>query len=139
MLTKYTENYGSKTVEKANRPAKGKDWTASSYSLYERVKGRGRYYFLWTFLGIWSLGGWLKSCGCAREEASLTSYDVCCVSWVDYSRRPSSRSTFSFFFFLFWPPCGTQGSQAKDQIRALVVTYAAVSLIFISTFKNFLS
>ena len=28
---------------------------------------------------------------------------------------------YSFYFFLFWLPCGIWSSQARDQIRAIVV------------------
>ena len=50
-----------------------------------------------TLLGIWSRGGWPKPCGCAKKEAYLTSYDVCCIISVNHLRRLSYLSTPSFF------------------------------------------
>ena len=35
------------------------------------------------------------------------------------------ESHLSFFFFLFWPPCGVWSSRARNQVWTTVVTYAA--------------
>ena len=62
-----------------------------------------------TLLGIWSRGGWPKPCGCAKKEAYLTSYDVCCIISVNHLRRLSYLSTLSFLPFGCPAVYGVQG------------------------------
>ena len=74
-------------------------------------------------LGTWSQGGGLKPWGCAKKEDQLTSSDGCCVVCIDHPRRLSSPSSLLLFFL----PHGMWSSQARDQIWASVVIYAAAA------------
>ena len=55
---------------------------------------------------------------CLWEKLSTTSYSFAILILL-------CVSSFLFFFFPFWPPCGIWSSQSRDQIQATTATYAA--------------